>query len=115
MSSAKIASEGREFDLPNALGKPSGEKITVRHVFSNEFRTAKSVYLPKLRAALADEKDVTIFFSTHILSDIESISDQVAILNHGQLIAEGKLEELKKEHGEEKMDDLYLKLVREAE
>ena len=64
---------------------------------------------------LADEEDVTIFFSTHILSDIESISDQVAILNHGQLIAEGKLEELKKEHGEEKMDDLYLKLVREAE
>jgi len=64
---------------------------------------------------LSDERDVTILFSTHILSDIEAISDHVAILNHGRLIAQGTLADLKREHGEEKMDELYLKLVREAE
>lgn len=36
----------------------------------------------------------TVFFSTHILSDVESICDRVAILNRGKLLACGRLEEL---------------------
>jgi ABC-2 type transport system ATP-binding protein len=36
----------------------------------------------------------TIFFSSHILSDAEMIADRVAILNHGKLVNEGKLDEL---------------------
>ncbi|PKL74692.1 MAG: hypothetical protein CVV27_19205 [Candidatus Melainabacteria bacterium HGW-Melainabacteria-1] len=57
---------------------------------------------------------MTVLFSTHILSDIESISEQVAILHAGRLIAEGPLHALKAQHGCERMDELYLKLVREA-
>jgi ABC-2 type transport system ATP-binding protein len=36
----------------------------------------------------------TVFFSTHILSDVESICDRVAILNKGKLISSGTLNEL---------------------
>jgi ABC-2 type transport system ATP-binding protein len=36
----------------------------------------------------------TIFFSTHILDDVQRVSDRVVILNHGQLIAQGPIEEL---------------------
>lgn len=36
----------------------------------------------------------TIFFSTHILDDVQQVSDTVAILNHGQLIAQGATETL---------------------
>jgi ABC-2 type transport system ATP-binding protein len=36
----------------------------------------------------------TVFFSTHILSDVESICDRVAILNKGNLLACGRLDEL---------------------
>lgn len=36
----------------------------------------------------------TIFFSTHILSDVESICDRVAIMNRGELISCGPLSEL---------------------
>ena len=36
----------------------------------------------------------TIFYSTHILDDVQQVSDAVAILNHGQLIAQAPLEEL---------------------
>lgn len=36
----------------------------------------------------------TIFYSTHILDDVQKISDRVAILNHGSLIAEGEIETL---------------------
>ncbi len=39
-------------------------------------------------------KYTTIFYSTHILEDVQRVSDTVAILNHGQLIAEAPIQEL---------------------
>ena len=36
----------------------------------------------------------TIFYCTHILDDVQRVSDTVAILNHGQLIAAGSIAEL---------------------
>jgi ABC-2 type transport system ATP-binding protein len=39
-------------------------------------------------------KYTTIFYSTHILDDVQRVSDTVAILNHGQLIAEAPIQEL---------------------
>jgi len=39
-------------------------------------------------------KYATIFYSTHILDDVQRISDTVVILNKGKLVAEGPIEEL---------------------
>jgi ABC-2 type transport system ATP-binding protein len=39
-------------------------------------------------------KYTTIFYSTHILDDVQQVSDTVAILNHGELVAHGPIEEL---------------------
>src|SRR5215210_5726164 len=39
-------------------------------------------------------KHTTIFYSTHILEDVQRVSDSVAILNHGQLIAQAPIGEL---------------------
>jgi len=36
----------------------------------------------------------TIFYSTHILEDVQRVSDRVAILNHGRLVAEAPIQEL---------------------
>jgi len=36
----------------------------------------------------------TIFYSTHILEDVERVSDRVAILDHGRLVADAPTEEL---------------------
>ena len=36
----------------------------------------------------------TIFFSTHIVPDVEAICDRVGILNRGRLVAVGRIEEL---------------------
>jgi ABC-2 type transport system ATP-binding protein len=40
------------------------------------------------------EQGVTVFMSTHILSDIEALCDEVAILRKGKLAASGNLSEL---------------------
>jgi ABC-2 type transport system ATP-binding protein len=39
-------------------------------------------------------KHTTIFYSTHILDDVQRVSDRVAILNRGKLIAEAPIGEL---------------------
>jgi ABC-2 type transport system ATP-binding protein len=39
-------------------------------------------------------KYATIFYSTHILDDVQRVSDTVVILNKGQLVAQGPIEEL---------------------
>ncbi|MFN2197750.1 MAG: ABC transporter ATP-binding protein [Anaerolineales bacterium] len=39
-------------------------------------------------------KYTTIFYSTHILDDVQRVSDRVLILNHGRLVAEAPIEEL---------------------
>lgn len=39
-------------------------------------------------------KYTTIFYSTHILEDVQRVSDSVAILNHGRLVAEAPIEEM---------------------
>lgn len=36
----------------------------------------------------------TIFYSTHILNDVQQVSDAVAILNRGELVAQGPITEL---------------------
>jgi ABC-2 type transport system ATP-binding protein len=39
-------------------------------------------------------KYTTIFYCTHILDDVQRVSDTVAILNHGELVASGSIESL---------------------
>ena len=39
-------------------------------------------------------KHTTVFYSTHILSDVQRVSDTVAILNKGQLIAQAPIDQL---------------------
>ncbi len=39
-------------------------------------------------------KHTTVFYSTHILGDVQRVSDTVAILNKGQLVAQAPIEQL---------------------
>jgi ABC-2 type transport system ATP-binding protein len=39
-------------------------------------------------------KGKTIFFSSHILSDVQELCDEVGILNHGRLVLNGRLDDL---------------------
>ena len=43
---------------------------------------------------LAKEQGITVFISTHILSQVEHIADRVGIINHGQLVYEGEIRKI---------------------
>jgi ABC-2 type transport system ATP-binding protein len=40
------------------------------------------------------QKTTTIFYSTHILDDVQRVSDTVAIINKGQLVAQAPISQL---------------------
>jgi ABC-2 type transport system ATP-binding protein len=43
---------------------------------------------------LRDDRNTTIFYSTHILDDVQRVSDSVAILRSGHLLAQAPIDEL---------------------
>jgi ABC-2 type transport system ATP-binding protein len=59
-------------------------------------------------------KYTTIFYSTHILEDVQRVSDTVAILNRGRLIAEAPIAELLAGDGGSTIYDITLKSAAEA-
>lgn len=54
------------------------------------------------------QKYTTIFYSTHILDDVQRVSDTVAILNRGRLIAEAPISKLLANDGCSTMYDLTI-------
>jgi ABC-2 type transport system ATP-binding protein len=57
------------------------------------------------------EKGTTVFMSTHILSDIEALCDNVAILRRGKLAATGNLDRLLTQSGETQTFEINVKGV----
>ena len=64
----------------------------------------------ELIAGLRD-KGVTVFMSTHILSDIEALCDEVAILRNGKLAASGNLSDLLENHEEQRVLEISVQGV----
>jgi ABC-2 type transport system ATP-binding protein len=60
------------------------------------------------------EQGTTVFMSTHILSDIEALCDNVAILRQGKLAATGKLDDLLNRAGETQTFEINVKGVAAA-
>ncbi len=48
----------------------------------------------ELVLALSREHGTTIFLSSHLLTEVEAVANRMAVLNHGELIAQGKVSEL---------------------
>ena len=67
----------------------------------------------EIRELIADlrTQGTTVFMSTHILSDIEALCDNVAILRKGRLAATGKLDDLLNEAGERQSFEINVKGV----
>ena len=53
----------------------------------------------------------TIVLSTHYLDEAETMCDEIGLLHNGQLVAEGNLQELRKLSGEQRLSDIFLKII----
>ena len=58
------------------------------------------------------ERSATILMSTHILEIAERMCDRIGIINEGELIAEGTMEELRlKAKGQSSLEEIFLSLT----
>ena len=73
--------------------------------------------IKSLFTSLTREEGMTILLSTHTLEVAEEVCDQIAIVNHGRIIARGTLHELRTESGESEgsLEEVFLKLTEERE
>lgn len=53
----------------------------------------------------------TVIFSTHIMSEVEKLSDRIAIIHEGQILAEGSIEELQDKTGKSDLEDVFVQTV----
>ena len=53
----------------------------------------------------------TVLFSTHVMSEVEKLCDQIGIIHDGKLLAEGTLAELRERFGIHDLEDLFVKVV----
>jgi len=55
----------------------------------------------------------TVLMSTHTLEVAEAMCDRVAIIQHGRIVAEGTVDDLRRQHqaGDASLEDLFLRLT----
>lgn len=66
--------------------------------------------------SLPDLYDCTILISSHMLSEIELIADDIGILNHGRLLFEGSLDDLRQNalqagFATDNLEDMFLSMI----
>jgi ABC-2 type transport system ATP-binding protein len=62
-------------------------------------------------SVLNEKEGMTIFFTTHYLGEAEDVADRIAIIDHGNIVAMGTSEELKKLTGTDSLEKAYLELT----
>jgi sodium transport system ATP-binding protein len=54
-----------------------------------------------------------VLFSTHIMREVEKLCDRVAIVHKGRVLTCGTLEELRRRHGQEDLEEMFFDLLKE--
>ncbi len=79
-----------------------------------------SLQMLELIRSLSRDKQITVFFSSHLLDQVQKISHRVGIMINGQMVALGGIQELAKEKfgvGQEKytLEEIYMKYFKEGQ
>jgi len=79
-----------------------------------------SLQMLELIRSLSQDKKITVFFSSHLLDQVQKISHRVGIMIKGHLVAVGRIEDLAQEKfgvGQEKytLEEVYMKYFKEGQ
>ncbi len=64
-------------------------------------------YIKNLNAT----EGITVFFTTHYMEEADRSARQIAIIDHGQIVATGSPAELKQKAGVQNLEDAFIKLT----
>ena len=67
---------------------------------------------------LCRDEQVTVFFTTHYMEEAERVADQIAVIDHGRIVAQGTAAALRQQTGGRTLEDAFIALtghsIREA-
>jgi ABC-2 type transport system ATP-binding protein len=61
--------------------------------------------------SLSRQERVTVFFTTHYMEEVERVADQVAVIDTGQIIAQGTAAALREQTGSRTLEDAFIVLT----
>jgi ABC-2 type transport system ATP-binding protein len=61
--------------------------------------------------SLAREENVTVLFTTHYMDEAERVADEIAVIDHGHIVAEGTIPALKRRTGSVTLEDAFITLT----
>jgi len=60
---------------------------------------------------LNEDEGITVFLTTHYMEEAERMANRIAIIDHGAIVAQGTLTELKEKTGADSLEAAFLKLT----
>ena len=57
------------------------------------------------------ERGRTVILSSHIMSEVEKLCDDVAILHRGRILVQGTLDEVKGQAGTDSIEEIFFSLI----
>ena len=88
------------------LGNP---KLLILDEPTNGLDPAGIQEMRQLIISLPKERGITVVISSHLLSEIEQMADQVGIIHHGTMLYQGGLAEL--ENQGENLEEVFLEMT----
>jgi ABC-2 type transport system ATP-binding protein len=61
--------------------------------------------------SLSKEEKVTVFFTTHYMDEADRVAEQVAVIDHGKIVAQGTPNELKERTQANNLEDAFIQLT----
>jgi ABC-2 type transport system ATP-binding protein len=71
-----------------------------------ELRRSMWEYLTSL-----NESGTTIILTTHYLEEAQQLCKNVAVINHGEIVANESMQSLISRHGDKKLEDIFLEMI----
>ncbi|MCA1632138.1 MAG: ABC transporter ATP-binding protein [Acidobacteria bacterium] len=94
----KALSKGMRTKLALLLALARGAELLVLDEPTEGLDPAMVEELLSLLAGLAASGELTIFFSSHQIAEVEQIADRVCVIHRGRVVLEGALDELKERY-----------------
>lgn len=88
------------------LGNP---KLLILDEPTNGLDPAGIQEMRQLICSLPKERNMTVIISSHLLSEIEQMADQVGIIHHGRMLYQGTLAELETQG--DNLEDVFLEMT----
>ena len=110
-SKAKTYSKGMKRRLLVARALMTRPKLAILDEPTSGLDVLHSYHVRELIKRYVKDHGVTVLLSSHNMLEVEHLCDRVALVNKGQIVAEGKPQELKDTYGSQNLEEVFAKVV----